>query len=222
MRTAVFDSPPEVAVIVAVVFVLTSVVLIVKVADVLPAKIVVVAGTVAEASLLDSDITRPPVGAAVRIDTVPVLELPATTDVGFKTTEMSGGGLMVNLAATETAPWVPVRVAITWAGTATVFTVNVAEVLPAGIVTVAGITAAFWLVDRLTTIPPAGAAPDKVAVPVDEDSPTTADGATVIEARAGGLMVSPAVFESVPSVDEMIATACTVTTSVLTVNVAEF
>jgi len=34
--------------------------------------------------------------------------------------------------------------------------------------------------------------------------------------------VSPAVFESVPSVDEMIATACTVTTSVLTVNVAEF
>ena len=58
---------------------------------------------------------------------------------------------------------------------------------PAGTVTLAGtVAAAVLLLARVTTAPPAGAAPVRVAVPVDGLPPWTDVGLSVIEPRVGG------------------------------------
>jgi len=63
------------------------IVLIVKVADVLPAAIVTVAGTVAAGSLEDTAITVPPLGAGSLIVIVPVTGVPPITVVGLMVKE---------------------------------------------------------------------------------------------------------------------------------------
>ena len=62
--------------------------------------------------------------------------------------------------------------------------VNVAEVVPAGTVTLDG-TVAGSAPDSATIAPPAGAGAVSVAVPVTETPPTTADALTAIDASAG-------------------------------------
>ena len=54
---------------------------------------------------------------------------------------------------------------------------------------VAGTVAALWLLESLTTIPPVGAAPVRVTVPVDPVSPTTVVGETDTESSPGGVIV---------------------------------
>jgi len=80
-----------------------------------------------------------------------------------------------------------------------VLTVNVAEVLPAGIVTEAGIDAAERLLERAIFKPPAGAGPLKVTVPVDDLPPTTLVGFSDKPIRVGGLRVREADSDIVPS-----------------------
>jgi len=73
--------------------------------------------------------------------------------------------------------------------TATVVTVNVALVVPAGTVTLpsAGTLAtAELLLESVMTIPPAGAADVSVTVPVDEAGPTTLVGLSVRAASVPG------------------------------------
>ena len=70
------------------------VVLTVKVAEVLPAVTVTLAGTVTLALLLERATTMPPVGAAPVNVTVPVELLPAATDVGFTETALSAAALL--------------------------------------------------------------------------------------------------------------------------------
>jgi hypothetical protein len=79
---------------------LTAVVVTVKVAVVAPAATVTLAGTVADALLLDKLTAVPPVGAALLRVTVPVEEAPPVTVVGLKLTDESvtAGGLMVSVA----------------------------------------------------------------------------------------------------------------------------
>jgi len=60
------------------------------------------------------------------------------------------------------------------------------------------------LLVRLTSIPPVGAAPVRVAVPVDVANPVTVVGLSVIDAMVGGLMVSVADWVTDPSVAEML------------------
>jgi hypothetical protein len=72
---------------VAVVEAVTELVDTVKVAVVLPAATVTEVGTVAEAVLLESETNAPPVGAAPLRVTVPVVEAPPLTLVGFVVTE---------------------------------------------------------------------------------------------------------------------------------------
>ena len=77
--------------------------------------------------------------------------------------------------------------------TARVVTVNVALVVPAATVTLAGtVAAAVLLLASVTTAPPAGAALLNVTVPVAEAPPVTAVGLRDTELSAGGFTVSVA------------------------------
>ena len=71
----------------------------VKVAEVEFAATVTLAGTCAAAVLLlDSATTAPPAGAGPLSVTVPTEEAPAGTEVGFRLTEVTTGGVTVKLA----------------------------------------------------------------------------------------------------------------------------
>lgn len=86
-------------------------------------------------------------------------------------------GVTVRAAVLVTVPWVPVMVAAVVAVTENVVTVKDALVEPAGTVTLAGtVAAAVLLLDRLTTVPPPGAAPLKVTVPCEDVPPVTLAG----------------------------------------------
>jgi hypothetical protein len=74
--------------------------------------------------------------------------------------------------------------------TARVVTVNVAVELPAATATDVGTVAAeVLLLDNDTLIPPVGATPDKVIVPVDVVPPVVEIGLTLTELSTGGVTV---------------------------------
>jgi hypothetical protein len=164
-------------------------VVIINVSVVLPSGTVTVAGTVAtEGSLLDSDTTAPPLGAAPLSVTVPVEPLPPTTEEGLKDRETSAtvGGFTVRLADQVTPPYSAEISTAVVLDTATVVTANVAVVLPSGTVTVAGTVATEGsLLDSDTTAPPLGATPLSVIVPVEPLPPTTEEGLKDRETSAG-------------------------------------
>ena len=90
-------------------------------------------------------------------------------------------------------PYVPEMFTVLFTATAEVVTVNVAFTLPAATVTLAGTCATLvLLLDKATASPPAGAAPLRVTVPVDELPPTKVVGLSVTEVREGGVTVSAA------------------------------
>ena len=84
---AVSVSPPIIALMVALLDVLTVVVVIVKVADELPAGTVTVAGAIAAAFELESAITAPPAGAEPVSVTVAVEDVPPTKLAGERERE---------------------------------------------------------------------------------------------------------------------------------------
>ncbi len=219
-RVAVLDVLPRVPVMISLTAPATGVVLIVNVAVVAPAATTTFAGTVALVSLADSVTVVPPVGAAPSRVTVPVEVLPPTTDVGETDTLTSAGGLIVSVPVLVVEPCVPVMVAVVIVATGVVLTVNVAEVAPAAMVTVAGRVALGVFEERLTTVPPGPAGPFRVAVPVEGFPPVTAVGARVMLVRLAGLIVSVAVFVVLASVPEIVAVAVLETAKVLIVNVA--
>ena len=100
-------------------------------------------------------------------------------------------------------------------------TVKVAEVAPAGTVTLAGTVAAeVMLLDKVTTAPPEGAAAVRVTVPVEGVPPVTVVGFKVTDKTAGGLTVS--VAPAVPlNVAEIEGEAVAPTGNEVTVKVAE-
>ena len=83
---------------VVVVEAVTVEVVMLKFADVEPEGIVMLAGTVADELLLESD-TVAPLGAALPLSvTVPVAELPPITLVGFVETETSDAPVIARVA----------------------------------------------------------------------------------------------------------------------------
>ena len=79
--------------------------------------------------------------------------------------------------------------------TGLVVTVNVAVVALAATVTLAGTCAvAVLLLDKAITIPPTGAGPDNLTVPVEEVPPITEIGLTLMELAVGANTVKPLVF----------------------------
>jgi hypothetical protein len=92
------ETVPRVAVITAVVFVETGKVVMVKVAVVAPPGTVTVAGVTALDELELSVTDMPAAGAAMKIVTVPLDEVPPTTVVGLRVSPVSSGGLIVKVA----------------------------------------------------------------------------------------------------------------------------
>jgi hypothetical protein len=117
--------------------------------------------------------------------TVPVEEVPPTTEAGLSVTDDSVGGFTVN-AAERTVPYVPEMFAKVVAVTALVVTVKLADMFPEDTVTLVGTCAAALSLVSVTTAPPERATELSVTVAVDELPPTTVAGESVIEVNVGG------------------------------------
>jgi hypothetical protein len=199
----------------------TPLVVIVKLDLVAPAGIVTLAGTcAAEVLLLDNVTTAPPAGAAPFRLTVPVELFPPTTDVGLLVTEERLAALTVRLVL-RVSPYVPEIVTEVLAETGLVVIVNVADVLPAATVILAGTCAtAVLLLWSVTVAPPEGAAPLKVTVPVDVLPPTTDVGLPLIEDKVAALMLRAAV-RLTPSVAVTVVEVLLATVNVIMVKFAD-
>jgi hypothetical protein len=221
VKLAVFEVPLSVPVIVAVTAVDTAVVVVAKVAVVAPAATVTVLGGTALVELEPRVTTRPPVGAGPEIVTVPVEETPPITVVGLMVTLERDGGLIVNVAFDVLPDSVAEMVSVATDATARVVTVNVPEVAPATTVTVPGTVALAALELSVIAIPPVGAGPLRVTVPVEEVPPVTVAGESVRPVSVGGLIVRLAVKVVEPSVPPIVADVVDATAVVVTVKVAE-
>jgi hypothetical protein len=93
--------------------------------------------------------------------------------------QVSGAGAFtVSVAVRFTPPALAVMVTEVDADTEVVATLNVALVAPARTVTEAGTVAEALLEERVTAVPPAGAAAVSVTVPVEDEPPVTEAGLT--------------------------------------------
>ena len=136
---------------------------------------------------LTSEITRPPSGAAPFRVTVPVVDCDPVTGFGDAETVAKEAGVSVRRAETSVVPVVPaLMVAATFEATPDVDTVNVAVVMPATTLTVAGTVADGLAEVKLTRSPPAGAAKPTDTVPVAGFPPTTLGDPNETEVTAGG------------------------------------
>jgi hypothetical protein len=185
---------PLFAEIVTEVGVLTVFVVTLKVALVLPAATVTLAGTLAtEGKLLERGTTVPPDGAGPESVTVPVDGEPPVTVVGFRVRELIVGAVTVSVAVRVVLPRTPFNVTEVFAATGLVVTVNVAVVAFAATVMLPGTCAAVvLLLERVTTAPPDGAGPFNVTVPVEGVPPITEAGLRVTELNVATVTVNVA------------------------------
>jgi len=177
-------------VIVDVVPLLPFFVLTVNVADVAPDGILTVPGTVAAVLLDESVIVSPLLGAGPLIFTVPADDAPPRTDDGFRTMLTTVGGVIVKVADALMPLLEAVIDTVVEDATPVVFTENVADDFPLGILTVAGTVAIALALFSFTEMPPAGAGPFKDTVPVELVPPATVGGLRLSELSAGGVTVS--------------------------------
>lgn len=205
-RFAFAEVPLEAAVIFAVVFGPTAVVVIVKVPVVAPAARVAVAGTVAAALSEASATTSPPTGAGLEIVIVPVEVAPPSRVVGLRARPVTFGPVTVRFAVADEAEPVALMAAMVLTPTATVVMLNVAEVAPAGIVTVAGTTTAGLSDVSGIGIPPAAAGLAMVTVPTEAAPPRTEVGLRASVVTAGAFTARAALTVTVPVVAPMLAT----------------
>lgn len=158
---------PKVPVIVAEVEIATAFVVTVKLTELVPAATVTELGTVAE-PVFDDKVTTAPLEPALPLRvTVPIEEVPPMTVVGLTVTLDSVAGVTVKFAVCVRLFSDPVITAVFVVFTAIVFTVKLAEIEPAGIVTVAGTVAQLMLDERPITVSLTGSAKLIDTVPVD-------------------------------------------------------
>lgn len=219
VSVAVVLEPTCDADIVEVVFALTDVVAIAKLAVVAPAAIVTDAGAVALDDVDDSETDTPPAGAAEPNVTVPVDVWPPVTVDGYNTSLM-GNGAMVSVALAVCPPEDAEMELVVPSGTTTVDTIKVAVVAPAGTVAAAGRVAAGLLEVSVTGRPPVGAGLPRVTVPVEVLPPTIELGLSERPVITGEATVRTAVLAK-PNVAVIVAPIFAATGLVLTVNVDE-
>jgi hypothetical protein len=166
---------------------------IAKVVLVVPPGTVAVAGTLAAAGFpLESETTRPPVGAAAGNVTVPVEPEPPCTVAGLSDSDegvgADGGGLepfTVSVAVCVTPPALAVMSVIRFVVPITVAIGKEALDTPSGTVIELGTVAAPVLpLESATRNPPAGAGAVRSTVSVDPWPPVTVVGLREIPARA--------------------------------------
>ena len=114
----------------------------------------------------------------------------------------------------------PVNVTLTDDVTAAVATTNVALEDPEGITMFAGTEATPLLEASATDIPPEGAGPVKVAIPVADVPPTTFVGETEMEASVATVIVNVALAAEDGVEADINAEVALATGEVVTVNVA--
>ena len=193
VSAAVFFVPLTEAEIVTVALGAVGKVDTVNVAVCCPAGTVTLTGTEAFAGCeLASFTTSPPLGAGADRLTVPVEALPRITLDGFRPSEAmvaagggggGGGGVMVSALVFVVPPIEAVTPTTAVVVTAEVVTVKDADEAPAATSTLAGTPTVVGLaLDTPTTVPPDGAAPLSVTVPVDGLPPTTLGGVTPSDA----------------------------------------
>jgi hypothetical protein len=224
VRFVVFVAPYT-AVRVTIVCDATPLVVITKRILVEPAGIITLLGTCAVLmSLLCSVTVAPPAGAAPLRVTVPVELFPPTTVIGVLLNVERTGAFTVRFAFFVTVPYVAEITTVVFETTGVVVTVNVVEVLPAAMVTVP--VAGTWATDvlllcRVTTAPPAGAAPFRVTVPVEVFPPTSLAGINPSDDNTAAFTFKVAFLVTVPYVAEMTTGVFVATGVVVIVNVAE-
>ena len=142
--------------------------------------------------------------------TVPVLDAPPGTVVGFKETDVSDGPVgppvTVSVASWLETPVLAVSDDVVVVATAAVVTVNDAVDAPFGTVTVAGTVAAPVLLDaKFTTTPPGPAISARVTVAVVLTPPATDALASDRAVTLGGLTTSVPVVDAPESVPVIVA-----------------
>ena len=169
----------------------TGLVVMVKVAVVVPGATVTLAGAWAAAVLLlESVTTAPPTGAGPLNVTVPVEESPPTTDVGLRLTDVRVAAVTVKVVVRVTVLYSAEIVTEVLLATGLVVMVKVAVVAPAATVTLAGAwAAAVLLLETVTSAPPTGAGPLNVTVPVEDTPPSTDVGLRVTDVRVAAVTV---------------------------------
>ena len=149
----------------------------VKVADVEPAGIETVAGTVSREAVSDASDTVSAVVSVPEMDTVPVPVPPSTMLAGSVTARLVfslSSTPMVALPSVQFATWavmVALCVPLIFASSTTVI-VNAAEVCPAGIVTLAGTWIAVVSLDVSATVTALAGAALTVTVPAAVPAPS--------------------------------------------------
>jgi hypothetical protein len=171
-----------------------------------PAGMVTLAGTVTDALLLFRPMATPPDVAAALMVTVPVtLPPPPMIAVGVTEIEATETGLICNVLLSVVDP----KVAEIVTGVATVVTevvtANDPDEDPAGIVTVAGTAAAGPLLASTMIVPPAGAIPSNVTVPVTLPEPPVIDDALSVNAVSDGGITVRLWLSDAPRSDALIA-----------------
>lgn len=165
----------------------------------------------------------PPDGAGPLKFRVPTEITPPTTVEGARVMLTSVGGTIVSVAVLVEPPTEPVIVTFDCVDTALVEIVKTDEVAPSAMWTEVGATALEELELRATSIPPVGAAPFNVNVPVTSVPPTTEVGDSTSDAPTGGFTVKVAVVVEMSAVAEIErVTGCAVgTVEMLNVAVVE-
>lgn len=200
----------------------TAVVLMGKVAVLVPAATVTGVETVAQVVFpLVTTTAMPPVGALPVNVTVPVDKLPPTTVEGLRVSVVGTGGLTVSVVVLVTPLLAAEIVTLVEAATGIVVTVKVAVLTPAATVTVAGTLAAALLLESVMTLPPEGALPVRVTVPVVDTLPKTLLGLSETEDTAGAWTVKVAVLVTPPVAAEIVDVALEVVGKVVIVNSAK-
>ena len=196
-----------------------------KLAEAEPAGTVTDEGTVATLGLELTRVILSPLAAPNPLSvTAPVMTAldPPTTEFEVRVKLVNVGAVIVRTAVCVVEPAKAAEmVAVVVVTTPFVDIVKVATVEPVATVTDAGTTASAFLEDKRIVVPPVGATPESVTVPVLGAPPTTEDGAKVSPVSSGAKIVRFAGLLLVPALAVITTVSVLATPCVVMLNVAE-